>query len=243
MAEWNPWHGCIKYSAGCQNCYVYRRDARYDKDASQVYKTTSFDLPIRKDKHGNYKIKSGERVWTCFTSDFFLDIADPWRNEAWDMMRKRSDLYFFFITKRIDRFYDCIPADWANGYPNVAICATIEDQAAADLRLPILKQAPIRYKSIAAEPLLEAIDISAYLGPVITKVVVGGESGPNARPMDYNWVLNIREQCLNAQVPFYFKQTGACFIKDGRKYHILRKDQSIQARKAGLTWPSNTKLG
>ena len=243
MAEWNPWHGCIKYSAGCQNCYVYRRDARYELDASQVYKTTSFDLPIRKDRQGNYKIKPHDRVWTCFTSDFFLDIADPWREQAWEMMRIRSDLYFFFITKRIDRFYDCIPADWNEGYPNVAICTTIENQAAADHRLPILKEAPIAHKSIAAEPLLEAIKISAYLGSWCDKIVAGGESGPAARPLDYQWILDIRNQCIAANVPFYFKQTGANFIKDGHRYRIPRKNQSSQARKAGLAWPSDTKLG
>lgn len=243
MAEWNPWHGCIKYSAGCQNCYVYRRDARYEKDSSQVYKTTNFNLPLRKDRSGNYKIKPGERVWTCFTSDFFLDIADPWRAEAWAMMKTRSDLYFFFITKRIDRFYDCIPSDWGEGYPNVAICCTVENQQAADTRLPIFKEVPIKHKSIAAEPLLSPIEMSPYLGSWVDKVVVGGESGLEARPCDYQWILDIHNQCLNAKVPFYFKQTGARFIKNGKLYRIPRKNQSTQARKAAINWPKGTRLG
>lgn len=242
MADWNPWHGCIKYSAGCRHCYVYRQDARYEKDSSQVRKTANFDLPRRRDRFGNYKIKAGERVWTCFTSDFFLDLADPWREEAWAMMRERSDLLFFFITKRIDRFYDCIPGDWGNGYPNVAICCTIENQEAADYRLPIYQEAPIRRKSLACEPLLAPIEMSAYLGPWLDKVVVGGESGPQARPCDYQWVLDIRRQCMADQIPFYFKQTGARLIKDGRLYRIPRKLQSVQARKAGIDWPEGTRL-
>jgi len=243
MADWNPWHGCIKYSAGCRHCYVYRRDARYEKDSSLVHKTANFNLPLRRDRAGNYKIKPGERVWTCFTSDFFLDLADEWRGEAWSMMRERSDLYFFFITKRIDRFYDCIPADWGEGYDNVAICCTVENQEMADYRLPIYKETPIRHKSIASEPLLTPIDMSAYLGPWLNKVVVGGESGQAARPCDYQWVLDIRRQCMAARVPFYFKQTGAHFIKDGRLYQIPRKLQSAQARKARIDWPKGTGLG
>ena len=73
-----------------------------------------------------------------------------------------------------------------------------------------------------------------YLGDWIEQVVVGGESGVNARPCDYDWVLSIHEQCNVVGVPFIFKQTGANFIKDGKHYRILRKDQHVQAFKAGL---------
>lgn len=242
MAEWNPWHGCIKYSEGCRNCYVYRRDARYEKDSSQVYRTGNFDLPLRRDRVGNYKLKPGEKVWTCFTSDFLLDLADPWRDEAWAMMRQRSDLEFFFITKRIDRLADCLPADWGEGYANVAICCTVENQRQADYRLPIYQAAPIRHKSLACEPLLGLIDMERYLGPWLDLVVAGGESGEQARPCDYRWVLDIRRQCVAAKVPFYFKQTGARLLKDGRLYRIPRKLQSIQAHRAGIDWPRGVSL-
>jgi protein gp37 len=236
MADWNPWHGCIKYSEGCRNCYVYRRDARYEKDSSQVYRTVNFALPLRRDRAGNYKIKPGERVWTCFTSDFLLDLADPWREEAWAMMRERSDLDFFLITKRIDRLADCLPGDWGAGYENVSICCTVENQREADYRLPIYQAAPICHKSLACEPLLSLIDMSAYLGPWLEMVVVGGESGQQARPCDYRWVLDIRRQCQDARVPFYFKH-GARLVKDGRLYHIPRRLQSLQAHRAGIDWP------
>lgn len=234
MANWNPWHGCHKYSAGCRNCYVYRSDAAHGKDSSLVAKTAAFGLPVAKKRTGDYKLPAGELVWTCFTSDFFLEDADPWRPAAWAMMKERSDLNFLFITKRILRFYDCIPPDWGSGYPNVSICCTAENQACADQRLPFFQTLPVAAKSIICEPLLEEIDLSPYLGSWVKQVVAGGESGPNARLCRYEWVLALRDQCQRAGVPFHFKQTGARFEKDGRLYHIPRRLQHSQAAKAGL---------
>lgn len=233
-AEWNPWHGCHKLSEGCKNCYVYRTDAKHGRDSSVVKKTGNFDLPMRCARDKSYKIQPGTLVWTCFTSDFFVEDADEWRPEAWRMMRARTDCRFLFITKRIARFYDCIPPDWDVGYENVHICCTIENQVRADERLPVFCGAPIRHKSIVCEPLLGPIDLSAHLGNWVEQVVVGGESGLEARPCRYEWVLNLREQCLKAGVSFRFKQTGYRFIKDGICYFVPRKHQHAQARKAGL---------
>lgn len=88
MATWNPWHGCTKVSSGCSKCYVYRRDAEFGKDASVVKKTTSFDLPIKKNRQKQYKLQpDSDYVYTCFTSDFFHPAADEWRVEVWAMMR------------------------------------------------------------------------------------------------------------------------------------------------------------
>ena len=87
MAGWNPWHGCRKISEGCLHCYVYRMDAAHGKDSSQIAKTQAYDLPVRKNRKGQYQIPSGETVYTCFTSDFLLEDADPWRMTAWDMIR------------------------------------------------------------------------------------------------------------------------------------------------------------
>lgn len=75
---WNPWHGCIKYSEGCTHCYVFRRDESIGRNAEEVFRTKDFDLPLRKTRTGDYKIPSGTRVYLCMTSDFFLDVADPW---------------------------------------------------------------------------------------------------------------------------------------------------------------------
>lgn len=232
--NWNPWHGCHKYSAGCLNCYVYRMDGRHGKDADVVKKNNDFYLPIAHARDGSYKIPSGSLIWTCFTSDFLLEDADEWRSEAWRMMKERSDCAFLFITKRITRFAGCVPEDWGEGYPNVSICCTMENQAKANERLPVFREAKIRHKAIVSEPLLERIDFGAYLGDWVDGVTVGGESGEQARTCEYDWILDIREQCIRAGVPFHFKQTGANFVKDGKRYAIRRALQHAQARKANI---------
>ena len=97
------------------------------------------------------------------TSDFFVEEADEWRREAWDIIKYMSDLKFFIITKRIDRFDKCKPHDWKDGYDNVTICSTCENQEMADYRLPIMIELPIKHMEIIHEPMLEAIDINKYL--------------------------------------------------------------------------------
>lgn len=235
MPVWNPWHGCHKISPGCQNCYMYRRDAQFDKDSSIVTRTAGFDLPMRRRKDGSFRLTGGETVWVCMTSDFFVEEADPWREEIWDMIRLRPDLNFAVITKRIERFFVGLPADWGEGYPHVTVCATCENQAMADRRLPVLLELPIRHRRIIHEPMLEEIHIEKALeSGKIESVTCGGESGPDARVCDYGWILASREQCLRYGVPFHFKQTGARFRKDGRVYLIRRSLQMEQARKAGI---------
>jgi len=236
MPTWNPWHGCRQISPGCLNCYVYRIDERHGRDSTAVSKTGDFDLPLKRNRAREYKLSSGQTVYTCFSSDFFLEDADAWRPEVWRMIRARSDLDFFIITKRIHRFRVGLPDDWGDGYENVAICSTVENQDRADYRLPILLSEPIRHKGITCEPILERIDLSPYLSGGIESVTVGGESGPAARLCRYDWVLDIRRQCAEAGVSFYFKQTGARFEKDGKVYRIPRKLQHAQARKAGISF-------
>ena len=121
---WNPWHGCHKLSPGCQNCYMHRRDASVGRDGDQVYKTTAFDLPICRRRDGSYRLRGPGEVFTCGTSDFFLEEADAWRAEAWSFIRQRRDLRFLIITKRIERFRVQLPEDWGAGYENVRIGCT-----------------------------------------------------------------------------------------------------------------------
>ncbi|MGE5381311.1 MAG: DUF5131 family protein [Methylocystaceae bacterium] len=232
MATWNPWHGCHKLSPGCRNCYVYRHDAKYEKDASLVTQTGAFYLPLKRTRSGDYKLPAGEIIYTCFTSDFFLEEADDWRIEAWQMIHTRSDLHFLIITKRIDRFMVNLPSDWEDGYDNVTICSTCENQDRADYRLPILLNLPIKHKSIICEPLLGPINLAPYLTSAVEQVVVGGESGNEARICNYDWILDIQKQCRDHKVSFHFKQTGGKFVKDGHLYNIKRKYQHAQARKA-----------
>lgn len=224
------------------NCYVYRTDAKYDRDASCVRKTQDFALPLRRTRQGDYKLAPGTLVYTCFTSDFLLDSADEWRKDAWQMIDERRDLTFFFITKRIDRLESQLPPNWGDGYDNVIIGCTCENRAMAQYRLPIFLSLPIKGRIIINEPLLEGIDLSPYLSKDIERVVVGGESGNGARPCRYEWVTDIRRQCSEAGVPFYFKQTGANFVKDGKSYSIPRKLQHAQAKKANIDIPSENPM-
>ena len=205
----------------------------YGRDSSLVAKTGDFNLPVRRNRAGGYKLSGPETVYTCFTSDFFLPEADEWRREAWQMIRRRTDLRFYIVTKRIDRFPAGLPADWGAGYDNVSICCTVENQDRAEYRLPIFQATPIKHKSIICEPLLEAIDLSPYLTGM-EEVIAGGESGSGARVCDYDWVLSIRVQCRQHRVAFRFKQTGANFVKDGKHYTIPRKLQHTQAQKANI---------
>ncbi|MDO4327596.1 MAG: DUF5131 family protein [bacterium] len=238
MAIWNPWHGCHKISPGCLNCYVYRRDAEFGKDSGIVTKTAAFDLPLRRNRQKEYKLKpDNEPVYTCMTSDFFIKEADAWRTDIWNMIKMRQDMDFVIITKRIHRFPECIPDDWGEGYNNVTIICTCEDQARADSRLPIFLSLPIQHRKVIHEPMLEPIDIRNYLKTgQIEQVICGGESGENARICDFAWVLNSWRQCVEANVSFHFKQTGANFRKGNRIYHIDRKDQMVQASKAGIEY-------
>ena len=100
--------------------------------------------------------------------------------------------------------------------------------------MPVFRDAPIRHKMIVCEPLLERLDLSAYLDDWVESVTVGGESGEQARLCEYDWILEIRRQCIEANVQFHFKQTGAVFQKDGKVYRIPRKLQHAQARKANI---------
>ncbi len=201
-------------------------------------KTASFDMPVKRNRRREYKLlPETEPVYTCMTSDFFIKEADQWRPEAWQMMKQRSDLSFVIITKRIDRFMECIPSDWGEGYENVTIMCTCENQNRADYRLPIFLDAPIRHKAIIHEPMLESINIEKYLATgQIEQVICGGESGDNARVCDFAWILETMEQCVKYDVSFRFKQTGARFKKGNRVYPIERKDQMVQAQKAGVDY-------
>lgn len=203
-------------------------------NTNEIIKTNDFYKPIEKYKNGNYKIKSGT-VYLCFSSDFLIEEADSWRDECWKMIKERSDLKFLFLTKRIDRFKNCIPKDWNDGYDNVIVCCTIENQKNADYKLPIFKDLPIKHKCITAQPLLEKIDIEKYLSN-IELVVVGGESDYNARPLNYDWVLHIRNQCIKSNIGFEFRQCGTYFIKDKKMYKLQVKDLCKQAKLANINY-------
>ena len=226
---YNCWHGCHKKSEGCLHCYVYRRDDSIGKDASKVYKTSSFDMPIKKDRKGQYKYPSGTEFMMCFSSDFFIEEADEWRKDVLDMISIREDCTFFCITKRPERIIECIPN--ISEYNNLYVYCTMENQNRFDERAPIYLNLPLISKGVMIEPMLEKIDVSKYLDK-IDVISIGGESGENARPLNFEWVKEIREQCKKENIEFNFHQTGAKLIVDNKLYNIPRNKQHSQANKA-----------
>ena len=236
MSIWNPWHGCQKISPGCANCYVYRRDAQYGGDSTKVFRTKDFSLPMKRGRGGTLSLQAkGDYVFTCMTSDFFLEAADDWRSDIWDMIRFRTDLHFFIITKRITRMAQCLPPDWGDGYAHVTIGCTVETQNMANIRLPVFFSLPIQHRHIICEPQLEELDLTPWLhAEQLEQVLAGGESGSAARICRWSWIQSLAAQCRQADVSFFFKQTGSLFEKDGQCYRIPRSQQHTQAQKGQL---------
>ena len=246
---YNPWHGCRKCSEGCLNCYMFYLDkVRSNKDGSKIYKTKSkFRYPLAKNRNGEYKIKSGEQIRVCMTSDFFLEEADLWRNEVWQMIKKRADVIFFILTKRAHRIAQCLPDDWHDGYENVFLHVTCENQKRAEERLKYLLQIKAKHKGIMAAPLLEEIHLEKYLKTKqIEQVICGGENYDGSRECNYAWVKSLSQQCQKENVKFTFIETGTNFVKDNKRYIIKSKDiQAHQAFLANLNFegkPINFKL-
>lgn len=236
---WNPWHGCRKVSEGCENCYMYYLDKTRDRDGSVIHKTkTGFRVPVSKNREGEYKIKSGELVNVCLTSDFFLAEADDWREDAWNMIRQRPDVKFFLLTKRPERIRDCLPADWGDGWENVMVSVSCENQKRADERISILLELPIKHKGIICAPLLDEISIDKYLlSGQIEEVFCGGENYEGARPCNYDWVLKLRNECVKNDVTFSWFGTGTVFIKGNKKYFLPDKNvQQKMVAKSGINF-------
>lgn len=236
---WNPWHGCHKYSEGCLNCYMFKFDKERDIDSNIVYKTKDYTMPIKKDREGLYKLKSDSCVNVCLTSDFFIEEADEWRKDVWKMMKFRSDVKFILFTKRANRIKSCLPEDWGNGYPNVGIALTVENQKRIDERMPLFLEIKASYKIALVSPMLEKVNIEKYIeSRQIDEVSCSGENYNNARPCDYEWVKDLSEQCKRNNVTFKFFHTGSNFIKNGKIYHIPYNKGKEQARKAYLDYKS-----
>ena len=235
---WNPWHGCKKCSPGCQNCYMYFLDEYrgVDRSSSEVFRTRNFSYPLSKDRHKKYKIKSGERLRVNMTSDTFIDEADEWRDEMWDIVRQRPDVIFWFLTKRPERMADHMPHDWGDGWENVVINVTCENQDMFDKRYQYLLDLPAKHKGLCLAPLISDIDISKALeSGQIEHVTVGGENYYTPRPCDFSWIKHISDTCRKYKVNFCFYETGTNFWKDGVHYFMPNKQkQGIEAFFAGL---------
>lgn len=229
MVSYNPWHGCTKYSEGCKNCYVYRMDAQYGRDPSEIKVTNQLNLPLSKNRTGNYKYPSRTVFFTCYTSDFFLPEMKEARLQVLDIIKERSDCTFFIITKRIDLVDIDIP-------DNVELCCTCENQDRYDYRMPIFKSIQAKHKSLCLEPLLEPIILGDLSDIKLEKIVSGGESGygPEIRPCKEEWVVDLYEQAKQLGIPFCFKQTGTKFERlNGYQSNIVRSAQFNEARRLG----------
>lgn len=224
-ATWNPVTGCTRVSEGCRNCYMARTVPRQGLDPWKVV--------LHQDRLDQPRLwKKPRRIFVNSLSDLFHDdVPVQFISSVWLTMQLASQHTFQILTKRPARMlaymrkfghYEGRPL------PNVWLGVSIEDQATADERIPLLLQTPAAKSFVSAEPLLGSIsfrwakwdnwnDSDGNRRPVVNEhdglrmldlVIVGGESGPGARPMHPSWARSIRDQCQAAGVPFFFKQWG-----------------------------------
>ena len=199
---WNPRRGCFKISEACENCYVMPEN---------IFEDTYYPL-----RHTD--VEPGTVITVGLNSDFFLKEADKYRNKAWDTIRNYPDLIFLIITKRVDRIAECLPDDWGDGWENVIITATAENQKRADERVPILLDLPLKHRWLACSPLLEQLDLTDYLSTgKIEMIETVGEKGYTmpARPVKYEWWENLCDQCRQYDVRFSILYVGHnCIMPD-----------------------------
>lgn len=214
-ASWNPWTGCHKVSPGCDNCYMFRGMRRYGRNPKIVVRSRrTFDAPLH--------WKEPKFIFTCSWSDFFIKDADAWRVEAWTIMARTPWHTYQVLTKRPG-----LAVAWfrTHGWlPNVWLGVSVESQKYAP-RLDVLKRIPAPVRFVSAEPLLSGLDLREWLRDgTLQWVICGGESGSEYRPMDIGWARSIKEQCENAHVPFWFKQSsglkaGMDSLLDGKQWY------------------------
>ena len=234
---WNPWIGCRKISAGCENCYMFRGQERFRNDPTIIHKTApkTFNAPLQ------WAGRDGNKVFVCSWSDFFINAADDWRDDAWDIIRRTPHLLYLILTKRPGNILDRLPPDWGEGWPNVWLGVSAENQETADERIPLLLKVPAALHFVSCEPLLGPIIFPqiSQRGSLagISWCIVGGESGPDARPMRAEYVYSIKRQCQAAKVPFFFKQWGEYApvheVVDGWYCHAEEQGNEIRTRVSG----------
>jgi protein gp37 len=213
---WNPFVGCRKISPGCAHCYMFRDQAKYGRDPAQIRRTgdKTFHAPLR--------YPQPRLILTCSWSDFFIEEGDAWRDEVWDVIRRTPQHIYIVLTKRPERIAQSLPPDWGAGWTQVWLGVTTENQKSADKRLPLLLEIPAALPWVCVEPLLGPLDLRTYMQG-INWVITGAESGPQARPLDENWVRALRDQCQDANVPFCYKQNTV----NGVRVHSPRLDGKI----------------
>lgn len=246
---YNPWMGCQKVSPGCKNCYMYRDMERYGRDPHKVARTSlaTFNAPL--------KWKEPAKVFTCSWSDFFIEEADEWRDEVWQIIKKTPHLQYQVLTKRPERVFEHLPSDWGYGYPNVWLGVSVERQDYIE-RAAILLEIPAVIRFLSCEPLLGPLDLSEVfkfthvidptpngdllMATGIDWVITGGESGAKTkiREAELDWFRSIRDQCQAHGVAYHHKQNGGSVKIDGewggRELDGRTWDEFPETRKAAL---------
>ena len=225
-ATWNPVRGCTKISPGCKHCYAETFAERWRGVAGHPYEQ-GFDLRLVPEKLDEPLRKRDPRAYFVNSmSDLHQDgIDDAYLTRVYATMQACQRHIFMVLTKRADRMRDAvrrIVPTLNTVAPNVWLGVSVEDRKYGLPRIGILRETPAAVRFLSVEPLLED------LGPLdlrgIHWVIVGGESGAGARPMDEAWVLPIRDQCAAQGVAFFFKQWGGVMKKirgrvlDGRTH-------------------------
>ena len=223
----NPWWGCTKVSDGCKNCYAESLSKRYGhnvwgpKNARRLLSDAHWRQPLSWNKEA---MENGKRykVFCASMADVFEEAAPEGQLERlWELIANTPGLDWQLLTKRPERIADSLPSDWGQGYENVWLGTSVEDERVIH-RIESLIRVPAAIRFLSLEPLIGPLPNIPLLG--IDWAIVGGESGAGARPINPNWVIEIREQCNAAEVAFFFKQWGGTNKKvtgrqlEGRTY-------------------------
>lgn len=217
----NPWWGCTKVSDGCKFCYAESIANRYGHDVwgpsaeRRTFGDKHWAEPLKWNKDAE---RDGERqrVFCASMADVFDERAPKMERERlWKLIRDTPHLDWQVLTKRPQLIADNLPADWGKGYNNVWLGTSVEDARVLH-RVEQLTSVPAAIHFLSLEPLIGPLD-NLHL-EYIEWVIVGGESGPRARPMELEWVESIRVQCEKYDVPFFFKQWGGAEEEASRSY-------------------------
>jgi protein gp37 len=217
--------------------FVLDKAHHVPESSTEIVRTKMFGKPLEMTRKGWYKIPSGYTLRVNMTSDTFLEEADEWRTELWSIIRRRPDVIFYVLTKRVPRIMECLPEDWGEGYENVDLNMTCETQRAFDERWPLFRDIPARHKGINLAPMLSEIDITPALASrQIENVNLGGEGFGGDRPCHYEWIRRVSDDCTKYRVNFTVNAIGSHFVKEGRMYLIdSQQEQGRQAYRSGLS--------
>lgn len=221
-ATWNPVTGCTKVSSGCLNCYAERMAKRLCAMGNPNYRN-GFDVTLQPQLlEAPLQWQKPRMIFVNSMSDLFHEsVPRHFVRSVFDVMTRASRHTFQVLTKRSERLLELAPSlQWPR---NVWMGVSVEGSEVLH-RIDDLRETPATIKFLSLEPLLGPLPALNLQG--IDWVIVGGESGPGARPMEANWVIDIRNQCLAASVPFFFKQWGGIVKKrTGRQLEGRTWDQ------------------